>query len=613
MRFILGVNYWGADYGTEMWRHYDGKRIREEMKQLSEYGVQSLRVFPNWRDFQPVDTQPGYRGIVQQYININTGEVVTDEGVDMGRIEEFRDFCHAAEEYAITLVVGVVTGWMSGKLYYPPCLANKNIITDPEAQTWMRRYIHRFVRELKNEKAIIMWDLGNECNCLGPVSSPYEAYVWSSIVRDAIVSEDNTRPVSSGMHSLNDRDWKIQHQGEICDMLTTHPYPSAAFGADKEPLNRLRMTYLPTAQTLYYSGLSGKPAYIQESGTCSDAKGNKEVAAQFMRIQILSSLVNGLGGYQWWCAWEQDHLNFPPYSWSACEQELGIFDANREPKPVAHIMKKLSKLVNDLPNPFPRRKVDGVCLLPINCEKQKEAIGTLIIGKQAGIDLDVSYTETADIPVSDLYFMSMSWQIYYKPTWDAVMDRVMNGATFCICYSGGDLYKFTETVGAKSMGLSGGKHHTAKFGDKEISYSGKELILDPTTAEVLARNEEGNPVFLKNKIGKGYVYFINFNPEIEAFESPDGFIDQPYYELYREVAKDIIEKKPVYVGNSNLGITVNPESEKTCLVSVLNYGDMDIEKPNIEIRHGYKIKEILYGNLDLISACDGVIIRIEKY
>ena len=39
MKFMLGANYWGADYGTEMWLHYDGARIRQEMKQLYEYGV----------------------------------------------------------------------------------------------------------------------------------------------------------------------------------------------------------------------------------------------------------------------------------------------------------------------------------------------------------------------------------------------------------------------------------------------------------------------------------------------------------------------------------------------------------------------------------------------
>ena len=74
---------------------------------------------------------------------------------------------------------------------------------------------------------------------------------------------------------------------------------------------------------------------------------------------------------------------------------------------------------------------------------------------------------------------------------------------------------------------------------------------------------------------------------------------------------DIIAKKPVYAEDSNLGVTINPESDNTLLATVLNYSDKDIV-PEIEIRHGYKIKEILYGSLDNIPACDGVIMRLEK-
>ena len=295
MKFMLGANYWGADWGTEMWRHYDGTRIRQEMKQLYEYGVRYLRVFPNWRDFQPIEKAYGWSGISGEYLNTRTGESVpvNSDGVDMDRIEDFRDFCHAAEENGIKIVASIVTGWMSGRLFIPPALNNKNLITDYEALSWMKRFIHRFVRELKNEKAIVMWDLGNECNCLSVTNDNFAAYNWTSSVVDAIRAEDNTRPIASGMHGLksnsngNFEGWLLEHQGELCDVLTTHPYPSPTVENDKEPYNRLRATFLPTAQTLYYQGVSGKPAYIQESGTFAQAIGCPEMSAQFMNIQIL--------------------------------------------------------------------------------------------------------------------------------------------------------------------------------------------------------------------------------------------------------------------------------------------------------------------------------------
>ncbi|MBR3943154.1 MAG: cellulase family glycosylhydrolase, partial [Clostridia bacterium] len=278
MKFILGANYWGRDWGTEMWLHYDGKKIREEMKLLSEYGVKNLRMFPNWRDFQPVTRNCEWCGLHGEYINARTGEPIYDDGVDMEMIEHFRDFCHAAEENGIEIVAAIVTGWMSGKLYCPPVLNGKNLITDPEALMWMRRFIKRFVRELKDEKAIVMWGLGNECNCLSSTKSAYESYNWTAAVVDAIRSEDTTRPICSDMHSLesgisgptlHNNPWLLEHQGELNDMVCTHPYPSPTVSGDVEPYNRMRTTCLPTAQTIYYAGVSGKPAYIQESGTFS--------------------------------------------------------------------------------------------------------------------------------------------------------------------------------------------------------------------------------------------------------------------------------------------------------------------------------------------------------
>lgn len=613
MEYMLGANYWGRTWGTEMWLHYDGDEIRREFKQLSEYGVKFLRVFPIWRDFQPVDRAYGWQGAHGEYVNSHTGEPVYDDGVDMDRIEDFRDFCHAAEEYGIGFVVGIVTGWMSGRLFTPPVLNGKNIITDHEALMWMRRYINRFVSELKNEKAIKVWDLGNECNCLGSISSPFDAYNWTATVVDAIRTHDSERPISSGMHGLKltgDGFWHIKDQGELCDILTTHPYPSPTVGGDKEPYTRLRMTYLPTAQSLYYAGVSGKQAYVQENGTFSQSIGNNRMAADFMRIQILSSLVNGLCGYQWWCAWEQDHLNFPPYTWAMIERELGLFDKNNNPKPVASVMKNMSDLLNALPNPFPKRKVDGVCVLSRGQNHQDVAISSLIFGKQAGIDLDVAYSDNGEIPDSNLYFMPCitGWQVIYKKTWDTLLERVKNGATLCITFDGGQITEFPEVVGAESMGISQAGHSFSLDG-KCITYNGKEILLSPTTAEVLCENEEGNPVLLKNKYGAGYVYFVNFAPESIAFNTSDGFIKHPYYTLYRCVAKEVIENKPLITDDANLGITVNPESNNTLLVTVLNYSDKGIS-PNLKIADGYRIEKILYGSLENIPSCDGVILRM---
>ena len=136
-----------------------------------------------------------------------------------------------------------------------------------------------------------MWDLGNECNCLGTANSPAESYLWTSTIRNAILAADDTRKISSGMHSLvfeENQPWSIRDQGLLTDILTPHPYPSPTVGGDVDPANRLRTTMIPTAQCEYYAGLSGKPVMIQEQGTFSDMLINREGAADFARVNICS-------------------------------------------------------------------------------------------------------------------------------------------------------------------------------------------------------------------------------------------------------------------------------------------------------------------------------------
>ena len=55
MEFMLGCNYWDSEHGTDMWLCFDADVIEKDVKALSENGVKYMRVFPNWRDFQPIN------------------------------------------------------------------------------------------------------------------------------------------------------------------------------------------------------------------------------------------------------------------------------------------------------------------------------------------------------------------------------------------------------------------------------------------------------------------------------------------------------------------------------------------------------------------------------
>ena len=194
--FLLGCNYWASHAGTDMWRVWEESTVREDFKRLKENGITYVRMFINWKDFQPVEALYGSGNERVAFCMPGDKPPTNPCYLDERMTERF------AEEYGLNLIVGLVTGWMSGRLFTPPALAGKNLFTDPLALMFEQLLIKGIVSGAKEEKAIYAWDLGNECNCMGKTERREEAYNWTSVITNAIRACDPNRPVISGMHSL---------------------------------------------------------------------------------------------------------------------------------------------------------------------------------------------------------------------------------------------------------------------------------------------------------------------------------------------------------------------------------------------------------------------------
>ena len=230
--FFVGCNYWGSKAGVRMWRAQDWseKEIEKDLAALSAIGVEVMRVFPTWSEFQPIVRNMVGNGTPHECLEEATDRPVYDPlWLDPGAMARFRFFCDTAKRNNIKLMVSLVTGWMSGRLFFPRAFEGKDLLTDPDALMWQGRFVRGFVRAMRHHPAIVAWDLGNECNNLGKATSPQQAWNWLNTVSSAIRMEDSSRPVVSGMHgqssSMYDV-WNLQIQGELLDVLTPHPYPA---------------------------------------------------------------------------------------------------------------------------------------------------------------------------------------------------------------------------------------------------------------------------------------------------------------------------------------------------------------------------------------------------
>lgn len=622
MKYMIGCNYWDSRSGTEMWRNWNENSVADDLKCLASYGVRYMRVFPNWRDFQPLHALRKYHGQFGEY-KLHGKFPMTDEfGLDETCMARFEEFIRISQKCNIHLIVSLITGWMSGMLFVPPAVEGKNHISDPESLKLQLKFVRGFVRHFKDSEQIVAWDLGNECNCMSCICSPDEGYLWTATIRNAILSEDSSRQIMSGMHSLTvfpERGkWTISDQAELTDVLCPHPYPSPTVGGDVAPINSLRTSLIPTFMCEYYSGIGEKPSIIQETGTFSSMVGNEDCTADFFRVCLFSGWANGSLGYLWWCAFDYPHLNFPPYSWNMNERELGILHADRTPKLVAYEMKRACELLESLPfNELPKKDVDAVCVVTRNNENNYQgiALASYILAKQAGIETKLISCNN-NIPDSKLYFIPSieGWSCMDKDKYEKILANVHAGASLYVSVNSGFLTDFENVFGIQSVGMrNNSKTKEVLFADKKLIVKyGKEFLLRATSAEVIISDDEGNIILSKNRYGKGWAYFLNFPMEKMLYEKDNIFNraeEYPYYKLYAEVASFALQNKIVVSDNPEIGVTQHKESDKCYYIVAINYSSV-VQKTKFIKSSIIKKIEVIFGDENSIPGCSMAILKV---
>lgn len=611
MDFLIGCNYWASNAGTEMWRNFEPDIIDKELSVLSAHGISCMRVFPLWRDFQPVEALVGGGGNVSSYTT-RDGGTEKDYYLDEVMLERFSLFTDLCDKYNISLVVGLITGWMSGCLFTPPALYGKNVITDPFAQYLEQLFIKGFVDHFKDRSAILAWDLGNECNCMYPVSDRWQAASWTAMISNAIRAIDPSRPIVSGMHGLSlDKCWRIVDQGEYCDILTTHPYPLWCDHTTIDATLSIRTTSHPTAQNKLYSELSGRPCLTEEMGTmgpmiCSDAK-----AADYMRVNLISLYANGSLGAMWWCANDQTNLSTFPYTAQMVERELGLMTTDFTPKPVLKEIKAFCDNILALGLDLTPATVDAVCLLSRDQRHWGVAYMTFLLAKAAG--MNISFADSAySIPDSDVYLLPSPSGIVSLELkhYNQLRERVRKGATLYISLDNAIFSEFNELCGVKVIDSYVHTENTTAnvFGNDYEFIRKRRLMYEANGAEIIARDDKGYPFITSYKYGSGNVILVNAPIEDMMIDMHDATA-KGYHRIYRELFKPY-ERKLCYTEREGLAITHHATDNGEYAV-IVNHTENDLST-DLTLKDGYAITETVYGSPDTVRAYDGCIIKIEK-
>ena len=577
----VGCNYWASHAGTAMWHNWDPECVAADLKAIASRGMTVIRVFPLWQDFQPLKYIRGggnSRMGVGLDDNLLTPEEVRRGGTDPVMMERFRFLADEAQKNGIRMIVGLITGWMSGRYFAPPAFLERNALSDPETILWEVRFVRFFVKSFRDHKAIAAWDLGNECNCMGGVDRP-AAWCWTNTISSAIRLEDPTRPVVSGMHSLQANEkmaWTIYDQGELTDVLTTHPYPLFTPNCSKAPFNTYPGTYHASAESNFYEDLGGKPCFAEEAGSLGPMIACDERAGLHVQSALASAWVHDLRAYLWWCGFDQVKLTHVPYDNTALERELGLFRTDRSAKPVADAMLEFRKMLKKLPfEHLPKRTINAVCVIGKDPDRFSwtTAFGAFQIAKQSGIELKYAYC-TKEIPESGFYILpSMnSDQCIPGLVWHELIDRVKQGASLLMTEYTGMIEPFRSVFSARvdyrcmiprviEAVLPDGSEFKCK------APMTQKLL--PENAEVMLKEKDGTPLLVRNNCGKGQVFFLNAPIENEMAENGGDFSA-----VYKMVFERVPHNKLFISKDIGIGITEHCFENGNTAVVLVNYSDI---------------------------------------
>ena len=496
----------------------------------------------------------------------------------------FAAFADLAAQHGLKLIVGLVTGWMSGRLFVPPGLEGRNVLTDPVAIMWQVRFVQYFVRRFREHPAILAWDLGNECNCMGPVPGHEAAWTWTAALANAIRAEDRSRPIVSGMHSLDEPDraragWTIADQAELTDVLTTHPYPYFTPHTGQDPVNTIRTVLHATSQTRWYGDCGGKPALTEEIGTLGPMVASEQIAADFARNVLFSLWAHDCHGLLWWCAYDQGHLAHAPYDWHAFERELGLIRADRSPKPVLTEIGRFAAFLAGLPiRRLPPRMTEAVCVLTHEQEQWAAAYSSFVLAKQAGFDIEFQYDDQPLKPAS-LYLLPSvgGGGNMTRRTWQALLAARADGATLYLSHNTAysrrsgrrSGWRCRQESGQRARSSSAWTAWTRRFRPMRRSgwRSGRR------EQRCSASEADGNPIFTRAACGRGQAYFLGVPIELDLANRPGGFHGPdaaPWWRIYRMIGEPFMAQRAVRKDDPFVGLTEHPLDDSRRIVIAIN-------------------------------------------
>lgn len=608
-KVAVGCNYWACHAGVYMWRDWNAAQVEKDLDLLAAHGMTVVRVFPLWPDFQPLTSELRYAGSLWGFAQ-NGDKFKNYAAVDDEMVSRFRFLCKAAEKRNIKLIVGLLTGWMSGRCFFPSAFDHVNVLTSSIALQWECRYVRYFVKALKNEQAILAWDLGNECDCMGEASES-EMWKWIHSISSEIRLADSTRKIISGFHGVQaklDAKTNFRQVGELLDISCTHPYPLWTPNCNLEEFDSIRNACHAPSETVLNADLARHVAIVEEAGSLGPGVASESCAARTMRMQLFGSWACGIPMYLWWCAFDQDKLEFSPYEWTSVERELGLFTSTGKAKATASMMKEFSDFTKSLPfDTLPSRQVDATVIVSETEDAWPSAQGAWLLSRMAGFDIAYARAEDS-LPDSKFYILpsGLHYKTYTRTAYFRVLEKVRNGSTLMITLGNGAvLSNLRDVTGLEVENLfQKSRRIKVTVGDAQVAFEEPQTrTVVVHEAKTLVATDDGQPLMTEHLYGNGKVIFVN--ADLERHAQLTG------WPLYRLAAERAGVKRRVRTTSSSVGLTEHPLIDGSVIIVAINYVNTPTSvRIEMKGRVGRVWRGACEGNVLSIGPCDAAVFEV---
>jgi endo-1,4-beta-mannosidase len=359
-RFLLGINYWPRSSAMYMWQRFNIEEIGDDIARIKVLGLDVVRFFLMWEAFQP-----------------------EHNAMDAQALRRFDAIMEKIAAAGLRAMPTLFCGHMSGVNWLPPwtlerettqgrfrTIAGGNVVdrsigdfyADPDLMQAQLLFARRVGERVRDNPAILAWDLGNEFSNLRVPATANDAAEWSKRLSDVLI-ETSRAPVTGGMHGEDlDHDRKLRPSSIALpwEFATMHGYSVySAFARD-----RLDTNVVPFLGQLQQS-FSRKAVLFSELGNPQCPPGRNKVdgfaclqedeMAAYAHGAIDRLHARGALGAFWWCWADYDPslADVPPFDRAPHELRFGVVRSDGSFKQIAQTLAQFAREARTVVTPLP--------------------------------------------------------------------------------------------------------------------------------------------------------------------------------------------------------------------------------------------------------------------